>query len=117
MLSSVWYNVFLDNDREVTQIITGDKFRAVSLLADTYSSWNSTPDGNQRPTYHWTSHDISLGQPLGPTVFEDQFIRREFQYGRVEIEMGSGAYPNPFDYRIWLRGELVSERAVPLHTP
>ncbi|MCK9997426.1 MAG: CHRD domain-containing protein, partial [Candidatus Krumholzibacteria bacterium] len=117
VLSSIWYNVFLDNNHEVTQIITGDKFRAVSLLADTYSSWNSNPDGNQRPLYHWTSHDISLGLPLGPPVFEDPFIRREFQYGRVEIEMKSGAYPNPFDYRIWLLDELVSELAVPYHTP
>jgi len=117
VLSSIWYNVFLDLNHEPTQIVTGDKFRAVSLLADTYASWNSAPDGSQNQLFHWTSHDISLGRPLGPPVFEGPFIRRDFQYGEVEIEMKSGAYPNPFDYRIWVLGELVSEIAVPYHTP
>ena len=117
VLTSAWFGAFHDNNGIVTPISTGDKFRAIALLGDFYSSWNSSPDGIGGWVYGWSSHDISLGQPLGPAVFEDEFIRRDFQYGKVEIEMGSGAYPNPFDYRIWLLGELVSELAIPYHTP
>lgn len=117
VLSSIWYTSFVDNNYEATVIITGDKFRAVSLIADTYSSWNTNMDGSHSPVYNWTSHDVSLGEPLGPAVFEDPFIRRDFQYGRVEIEMTYGGYPDPFDYRIWCLGQLVSELAIPYHTP
>jgi len=117
VLSNNWYTSFRDNDGIQTQIITGDKFRAIALLGDFYSTWTSDPDREARWVYEWTSHDISLGQPLGPPVFTAPFIRRDFQYGKVEIEMTSGRYPDPFDYRIWLLGELVSELAIPYHTP
>ena len=117
VLASFWYGAYHDNNGIVTPISTGDKFRAIALLGDFYSSWNSSPDGMGSWVYRWSSHDISLGQPLGPAVFEDEFIRRDFQYGKVEIEMKNGAYPDPFNYRIWLLGELVSELAIPYHTP
>ncbi len=117
ILSNVWYNIFLDDSKVPTPIISGDKFRAISLVTDAYAAWNSNPDGNLKPVYNWTSHDVSLGEPLGPPVFTGPFIRRDYQYGSVEIEMTSGAYPNSIDYRIWVMGELVSELAVPYHTP
>jgi hypothetical protein len=117
VLSNVWYTVFLDNNGVPTPIISGDKFRAVSLVTDTFASWNSNPDGNLKPVYNWTSHDVSLGQPLGPPVFSGPFIRRDFQYGKVEIEITSGKYPNSIDYRIWSLGKLVSELDIPYHTP
>jgi hypothetical protein len=117
ILSNVWFNIFLDNNGVPTPIISGDKFRAISLVTDTYAAWNSNPDGNHKPVYNWTSHDVSLGQPLGPPVFTGPYIRRDYQYGSVEIEITSGRYPDSIDYRIWLLGELVSELAVPYHTP
>ncbi len=117
VLGNIWYSVYRDNNDIVTQIITGDKFRAIALLGDLYSTWTSSPDGAADLVYSWTTHDITLGQPLGPATFEGPFIRRDFQYGKVEIEMTSGRYPNPFDYRIWLLGNLVSELAIPYHTP
>jgi hypothetical protein len=117
VLSSIWSTTYVDDNHTAQHIYTGDKFRAVALLGDFYSSWNSSPNGLGHYVYGWTSHDISLGQPLGPATFEDEFIRREFQYGRVEIEMGTGAYPNPFDYRIWVLGDLVSMLAIPYHVP
>ncbi len=117
VLGNTWYSVFRDNNAIMTQIITGDKFRAIALLGDLYSTWTSDPDGTARLVYDWTTHDISLGQPMGPPVFDGPFIRRDFQYGKVEIEMTTGKYPNPFDYRIWLLGNLVSELAIPYHTP
>ena len=117
VLASTWFTAYTDNNGIATPIDTGDKFRAVALLGDFYSSWNSSPDGNGSLVYGWTTHDVSLGQALGPAVFEDYFIRRDFQYGKVEIKMTSGKYPDPFDYRIWLLGDLVSELAIPIHTP
>ncbi len=117
VLGNNWYSAFLDNNSVPTQIITGDKFRAIAFLTDHYSTWTSSPDGNAALVYSWSTHDISLGQPLGPATFESPFIRRDFEYGSVEIEMTSGRYPNPFDYRIWVLGHLVSELAIPFHTP
>ena len=87
-------------------------FRAVALVVDAYSVWNS---GNY--WYGWTDNEISLGDALGPATFEGNFIRRNFQYGRVEIEMTSGFYPDPFDYRIWVQGNLVEELSIPYHNP
>jgi len=117
VLASTWYTAYRDNNGIVTPINTGDKFRAIALLGDFYSSWTSGETSQGSLVYGWSSHDISLGQPLGPPVFTGPFIRRDFQYGKVEIEMTSGRYPDPFDYRIWLLGELVSELAIPYHTP
>jgi len=117
VLASTWYTSFIDDDYIRTRIITGDKFRAIALLGDFYSSWNSSPDGQGSLVYGWTSHDITLGPALGPAKFHGVFIRRDFYFGKVEIEMRSGRYPNPFDYRIWLLDDLVSELAIPLHTP
>jgi len=117
VLASTWYTVYRDNNDIVTPINTGDKFRAIALLGDFYSSWTSGETSQGSLVYGWSSTDISLGQALGPPVFEAPFIRRDFQYGKVEIEMTSGRYPDPFDYRIWLLGELVSELAIPYHTP
>jgi hypothetical protein len=117
VLSSIWSTTFVDDNHVATHINTGDKFRSIALLGDFYSSWNSSPDGIGHYIFGWSSHDISLGQALGPPVFEGDFIRRDFQYGKVEIEMQSGYYPNPFDYRIWSLGTLVSELAIPYHTP
>ncbi|MEN8007208.1 MAG: hypothetical protein ABFS42_09345 [Candidatus Krumholzibacteriota bacterium] len=117
VLASTWYTAFRDDTDVLTPIITGDKFRAIALLGDFYASWNSGESGQGSLVYGWSSHDISLGQPLGPAVFAPPFIRRDFQYGQVEIEMTGGRYPDPFDYRIWLQGNLVSELAIPRHTP
>lgn len=117
VMSSIWYTAYMDDNNIRTPIVTGDKFRAIALMGDFYASWNGTDFGQGSSIYGWSSHDISLGQPLGPAAFESPFIRREFQYGRVEIEMTSGRYPDPFDYRIWALGKLVSELAIPYHTP
>ena len=117
VLASTWYTAFRDDNHIMTPINTGDKFRAIALLGDFYSSWNSGDASQGSLVYGWTSHDVSLGQALGPAVFDGVFIRRDFQHGKVEIEMTSGRYPNPFDYRIWLLGDIVSELAIPYHTP
>jgi len=117
VLSSIWRTGYRDTSGVNTYVSTGDKFRAIALLGDFYASWNSDNANQVGLVYGWSTHDISLGQPLGPATFEGPFIRRDFQYGKVEIEMTSGRYPDPFDYRIWELGKLVSELAIPYHTP
>lgn len=117
VLSSVWNTQFIDASGALTQIITGDQFRAISMLTGAYSSWNTNPGGSAEPVYNWTPRDVNVGAPLGPPTFDGRFIRRDFQYGRVELEMTSGRYPNPFDYRIWSLGRMVSQLDVPNHIP
>lgn len=117
VLSSVWNTRYVDNTGVATQIITGDQFRIVSMLTGAYASWNTNPDGSAAPVYNWTPRDVTLGEPLSAPVFEGNFIRRAFEFGNVELEMTTGRYPNPFHYRIWCLGELVSHLAVPYHTP
>ncbi len=117
VLANTWQNYYYDHNSTVQQLILGDVFRAVAMVADCYSSWHTNDLSPYSNTYAWTGNDISVGQPLGPPTFEGAFIRRDFQYGRVEIEMKSGAYPNPFDYRIWALGQIVEELAIPYHYP
>ncbi len=39
------------------------------------------------------------------------------EMGKVEIEMTSGSYPNPFDSRVWALGRIVEELAIPYRFP
>jgi len=117
LLSNTWQNWFTDHNGEAYQLINGNTFRAVAMIADLYASWNTNDLNPYSNTYAWTDNDISIGQPLGPPTFDGIFIRRNFQYGKIEIEMTSGRYPNPFDYRIWALGQLIEELRVPFHYP
>lgn len=109
---------FFDTAGDLTEIVSGNQFRAVAMLLDgALASWNSHAGSTGIHTYGYPDQDICIGEPLGPPSFEDNFIRRDFQYGRVEIEMRSGAYPNPFHYRIWALGQLVEELSIPYHFP
>ncbi|MFT5314496.1 MAG: hypothetical protein ACI9UK_000316 [Candidatus Krumholzibacteriia bacterium] len=117
VLANTWQNWFVDTNNQAHQLVNGNQYRAVAMLADLYASWNTSDLNPYSNSYAWTDNDISLGAPLGPTTFEGNFLRREFQYGKVEIEMTSGSYPDPFDYRIWALGQLVEELRVPFHFP
>jgi len=111
-------NLFFDTEQELTQISTGNQFRAVALLLDgVYASWNSHEGTNGIHTFGWPEQDISLGDPLGPVRFEGDFMRRDFRYGRVELEWTDRDFPDPFDYRIWSLGQLVETLAIPVHIP
>jgi len=109
--------IYFDHNSQPTQILTGNQFRAVALLIDGYSCWNSHDGSSFSYTYGWTDNDIAIGQPLGPPTYDGDFIRRDFQYGRVELELTSGIYPDPYDYRIWALGTLVEELSIPFHYP
>ncbi len=118
IFSNPWQNyLFVPGDDEPYLIPTGNQFRAVALMMDGYACWNSHDGDTFSYTFGWPSQNIVLGPPLGPAVIEGDFLRRSFQFGEVEIEMKSGVYPNPFDYRIYCLGILAEELALPSHYP
>ncbi len=117
IMSNPWRTQYNDQNGQTTYLLSGNQWRAVAMLMDGYASWNSHDGSTFSYTYGWTDNDISIGQPLGPPVYDGNFIRRDFQYGRIELEWKTGKYPDPFNYRIWALGERIEELAVPLHFP
>lgn len=112
-----WRNQYNDQNGQITLLQTGNQFRVVAMLMDGYASWNSHDGSTFSYTYGWTDNDICVGDPVGPPVYDGNFIRRDFQYGRVELEWKTGRYPDPFKYKIWSLGQLVEELRVPYHFP
>jgi len=112
-----WINRYNDQNFEVATIQTGNQFRVVAMLMGGYASWNTHDGSTFSYTYGWPTVEVSLGDPVGPPVYEGNFIRREFQYGRIELEWKTGRYPDPFKYRIWALGQRIEELAIPIHFP
>ena len=117
VLTNPWRNFYNDQNMQPTRVETGNQFRAVALLVDAYACWSTDGTSSFNYIYGWPQVPVSLGAPLGEATYESNFIRRDFAYGRVEIEMKSGFYPNAFDYRIWELGQIVEELAIPYHFP
>ncbi|MBK8167102.1 MAG: hypothetical protein IPK64_14275 [bacterium] len=117
LLSNTWRNQFVDQNGQLTLLQTGNQFRVVAMLMDGYAAWNSHDGSTFSYTYGWTDNDICVGEPVGPPVHDGDFIRRDFQYGRVELEWKTGRYPDPFNYRVWSLGQLVEELSVPYRFP
>jgi hypothetical protein len=67
--------------------------------------------------FGWPDVVYSLGAPLGPTLIQGNVFTREFTYGDVRLEMGTGVWPNPFNFRIRINGNVVEELAIPYHHP
>jgi hypothetical protein len=112
-----WINRYNDQNNQVATIQTGNQFRVVAMLMGGYASWNTHDGSTFSYTYGWPEVDVSLGEPIGPPVYDGNFIRREFQYGRVELEWTTGRYPSPFKYKIWALGQRIEELAIPFHFP
>ena len=105
---------YYDDNYVLTPLNPGDSFRAVSLLIDgCYPVWDDFVDH----LFGWPDVVHSLGAPLGPTRIEGDVFTREFTYGDVRLDMGSGAWPNPFNFRIRINGNVVEELAIPYHFP
>jgi len=117
VMSNPWRNQYGDHNGQVTLLQTGNQFRVVAMMMGGYASWNSHDGSTFSYTYGWTDNDICVGEPVGPPVYDGNFIRRDFQYGRVELEWKTGRYPDPFKYKVWSLGQLVEELRVPYHFP
>lgn len=112
-LGNLWRTAYTDNNGVPLTLEMGDVFRAVALLTDTYSCWLS---GGQH-LYGFPGVPINLGPPLGPTESSGNVHTRQFKYGSVKVTMGTGAYPNPFDYEIRVNGRVVQMLDIPFHFP
>ena len=81
-----------------------DLNRIVALLTDataiTYSDFGLRDAGIPAIEY-------SLGPALSGVDITGATIARDFERGRVELYMGSGDYPLPFEYRVWQDGQLI----------
>ncbi len=117
IMSNPWRNQYADQNGQVTLLLTGNQFRVVAMMMDGYASWNSESGSTFSYIYGWTDNDICVGEPVGPPVYDGNFIRRDFQYGKVELEWKTGRYPDPFKYKVWSLGQIVEELRVPYHFP
>jgi len=113
ILASWQQNWYYDYQGQLQMIPLGNLFRAIGLLAGTYAAWNPTGVWG----YGWPNVDISLGAPLGPPVIAYPGYSRDFEYGRIELIMGTGIHPDPFDYTIWVNGRIVEQWSRPYHFP
>jgi hypothetical protein len=103
---------YYDHNGELQDISYGDVFRVTGLLTDTYSTWIP---GNHR--YNWPEVEFNLGPPTGPTVIDGDDYSRDFMFGRVEMTMESGSYPNPFRFSISIGDSVVHALDIPYHHP
>ncbi len=114
LLENINRAYYYDHNYVLTALNPGDAFRAVSLLIDgCYPVW----DDYVEHVFGWPDVVHSLGAPLGPTLIQGNVFTRDFTYGDVRLEMGSGVWPDPFDYRIRINGNVVEEIALPYHHP
>jgi hypothetical protein len=113
LLGNIMSSYYVDYNGEPTLLDSGNQFRVVGLLTDSYSAWLA----QGAHVYRWPDNEISLGPPLGPVQIEGNVFSRDFRYGRVEMTMENGDYPDPFSYRIWVNGVLVEELNTPYHFP
>jgi hypothetical protein len=112
VLGMYWVSRYLDQNRDVQEVPFGNMYRAVGLLTDVYAAWLPA---NHR--YGWPEVEINLGPPMGPTTIAGNLYSREFLYGRVDLTMKLGSYPNPFSYKITVGGRVVEELNIPYHFP
>jgi len=112
-IGNMWRNIYFDQNGNPQQINLGNMYRAVGLLTGVYNNWLGT-GGN---TYDWTNVEVNLGEPLAPTEINGNHYFRQYQYGTVDIYMGSGTYPNPFSYEIKINGRVVEAFDMPYHFP
>ncbi len=106
--------LYYDAEGDLTELLPGNMFRAISLLIDGCCPvWLDNPEQELA----WPPVPITLGEPLGPPTIAGAVISRDFQYGDVRLERTTGIWPNAFNYRIRVNGRVVEEQAIPYHTP
>lgn len=113
VIGTYWHSFYMNSDGQATEIKYGNMYRAAALLTDVYVCWLQTTQHK----YDWTDNEISLGQPIGDTIIEGDHLYRLFQHGRVDLNLGTGAYPNPYSYKITAGGVVVEEFDLPYYYP
>jgi len=85
-------------------ISSGNLLRAVALLTGATSTHY---DGSGLHSAGLPELELDLGAPLGPVSISGTHYSRQFERGRVVLEMGDGYYPIPFAYAIPQDGVVV----------
>ncbi|MCK5879496.1 MAG: hypothetical protein KAH24_06945 [Holophagae bacterium] len=95
---------YRDEDGAWKPINSGNLLRAVALLTGATSTHY---DGSGLHSAGLPEIELDLGAPLGPVSIIGTHFSRQFERGRVELEMGDGYYPFPFAYAIPQNGVVV----------
>ena len=101
---------YVDSDGN-PQILDADDFtRIIALLTDntaiTYAGSGARDAGIPSVEYN-------LGSPVGGMQVEGDVYRREFQHGSVELYMGSGDFPLPFEFQVIQDGKVIHDMDLP----
>ena len=51
--------------------------------------------------------EYDLGRPLSGIQVEGDYFLREFEQGKVELFMGAGDFPLPFEFRVTQNGQVL----------
>lgn len=100
-------NVGIYMDPESLQMVpinTGDLLRAIALLTDA-TSIHYDCSGLHRSGI--PSVEATLGLPLGGVQIAGEVYSRDFQFGRVELVMGTGTYPFPYSFTLTKNGTPI----------
>lgn len=102
------YNVgsHQNEDGSWSTINPGNLLRAVALLTDCASTFY---DLSGTPVAGIPDMEIDFGRPLGDVEIAGNRYSRDFERGRVILEMGDGSYPFPFAYTLSQNGKTVEE--------
>jgi len=107
ILSHMWEaGRYLDENGDYQSIDADDFTRAVALLTDctavTWKGFNVRDAGIPEVEYN-------LGKPMGGTVISGSTYSREFENGRLELFMGFGDYPVPFEFTVTEGGRVIHD--------
>ncbi len=106
-------SIYFNENGEPSILNFGNLYRAVGLLTGNYCSWFR--DGGQ--FFDWPNVEINLGAPVGVTIIDGNHYFRQYEYGTIDLVMGSGTYPNPFSYEIKINGRVVEALDIPYSYP
>jgi hypothetical protein len=84
----------------------GELTRALALLT---GGTAVTYDDSGRRSAGIPDVEYDLGAPLGPVQVAGDVYRRAFEHGRIELYMGSGDYPEPFDFQVLRNGRVIQD--------
>ncbi len=89
------------------EIIDGDLLTGAMALMTGATA--ITYDGSGTRSAGIPAIEYDLGAPLGGMVIDGDLYTRDYANGRLEIFMGSGDYPTPFDFRVIQNGVVIQD--------
>lgn len=103
---------FQDGDRGVVQARKAEFNRVVALLTGGLVAYHSD---DQLTRYGWPEIEVNLGLPVASAEFAGEVISREFENGRVTLDLGAATAGIPFGFEIEQNGEVIQSLAIPFN--